>query len=52
MCADDDEQMSTQAWYARRGYRLIHRELDFYPDLDKDGKPLGRTTVFMRKDLD
>ncbi|KAF6803161.1 hypothetical protein CSOJ01_11076 [Colletotrichum sojae] len=44
--------MSTQEWYARRGYRLIHKELDFYPDLDKDGKPLGRSTVFMRKDLD
>ncbi|KAL0940524.1 uncharacterized protein CTRU02_203287 [Colletotrichum truncatum] len=43
--------MSTQEWYARRGYKLIWRELNFYPDFDKFGKPLGRYTVFMRRDL-
>ncbi|TDZ38541.1 hypothetical protein C8035_v004788 [Colletotrichum spinosum] len=43
--------MSTQEWYARRGYRLVWSEKNFYPDLDRDGKPLGRTTVFMRRDL-
>ncbi|TDZ36475.1 hypothetical protein CTRI78_v011290 [Colletotrichum trifolii] len=45
------EQMSTQEWYARRGYRLVWSEKNFYPDFDRDGRPLGRTTVFMRRDL-
>ncbi|KAF9878427.1 hypothetical protein CkaCkLH20_03919 [Colletotrichum karsti] len=43
--------MSTEEWYARRGYEVIWKELNFYPDFDKDGKPLGRSTVFMRRDL-
>ncbi|KAK2773101.1 hypothetical protein CKAH01_13645 [Colletotrichum kahawae] len=43
--------MSTELWYARRGYKVIWKELNFYPDFDKDGIPLGRHTVFMRRDL-
>ncbi|KAI8299735.1 hypothetical protein K4K59_002055 [Colletotrichum sp. SAR11_240] len=43
--------MSTELWYARRGYNVIWKELNFYPDFDKDGNPLGRHTVFMRRDL-
>lgn len=47
----NDVKMSTELWYARRGYKVIWRELNFYPDFDKDGNPLGRHTVFMRRDL-
>ncbi|OHF02550.1 hypothetical protein CORC01_02245 [Colletotrichum orchidophilum] len=43
----------TQAWYERRGYKLIHTENNFYgfPEKDQDGNPVIRRTVFLRRDL-
>lgn len=45
--------MSTHEWYERRGYEHIWTEQNFYgfPDLDLEGRPLVRRTVFLRRDL-
>ncbi|EFQ30162.1 hypothetical protein CGRA01v4_00457 [Colletotrichum graminicola] len=42
-----------QAWYERRGYKLIHTVNNFYgfPETDPDGNPVVRRTVFLRKDI-
>ncbi|KAK1584948.1 uncharacterized protein LY79DRAFT_559869 [Colletotrichum navitas] len=43
----------TQAWYERRGYKLVRTVDNFYgyPETDPDGNPVVRRTVFLRKDL-
>ncbi|KAK1961814.1 hypothetical protein LY78DRAFT_661791 [Colletotrichum sublineola] len=43
----------TQAWYERRGYKLIRTVNNFYgyPATDPDGNPVVRRTVFLRKDF-
>ncbi|KAK1992856.1 hypothetical protein LX36DRAFT_752741 [Colletotrichum falcatum] len=43
----------TQAWYERRGYKLIRTVNNFYgyPETDPDGNPVVRRTVFLRKDI-
>ncbi|KAI1619207.1 hypothetical protein EDD37DRAFT_655002 [Exophiala viscosa] len=44
-------KIPTQAWYERRGYRLIGTVENLYQDPDPNGKIWPSRTVFLQKDI-